>query len=105
MSIDKDNFLFSLVKTVSNNEAYSIVILIEVGVVLSHEGISKNEVLEVVWEDLAHHSNYTLSLTSFSDLKNVVRGWEGIVNAFDLECNLWKVPKVRAIRIHNYSLY
>lgn len=64
--------IFSLFKAISNDEANSVVVLVKVGIIFSHESISKNEVLEVVREKLSHYCNNTFSLSTFSHLEYIV---------------------------------
>jgi len=72
-------------------ESNSVVFLIEEGVVLSHEDISKDEVVEAGWEDAAHYSQHALGNTHIGYLENVVISGQDVVSGVNGEGDIGKI--------------
>jgi hypothetical protein len=88
------------VKLGSWDESNSVVVLVEVRVVLSHEGISEDEVVEASREVLSHDGKHALSVFALSYLENIVVGSKCVLNVVNIESNLRKLVKTRAILVH-----
>jgi len=78
-----------VVEFLSMDEADSVVLLVEVWVELSHEGVSEDEVVELSWEVLTHNSENALSLRSLGNSKDVVSWGKGVVDVVNLEGDIW----------------
>jgi len=73
------------------SKSNSVVLLIEEGVVLSHEDISKNHVIERWWEGGSHNSHHALSDSHIGDLDNVVVVGQDVVNSINGEGDVGEI--------------
>ena len=81
-------------------EGDSVVVEVEVGWVLSHEDVTKDEVVETFWE--IHRLDTEQALTLH--LEHVVFAGENVVSRVDLEGQVWKGIQVRAIGLNSDSV-
>jgi hypothetical protein len=73
-----------------NSESDSVVVSIEVGVVLSHEDVSEDQVVEGGREDWAHDSVDALGDTVWLDGDDVVLIGEHVVDVVNGEGDVWE---------------
>jgi len=70
------------------DETNSVVVFVEEGVVLSHEGVSQNEVVESSGEILSHDGHNTFSVSALSYLQSVIIGGHVVLNVINVESNI-----------------
>jgi len=76
---------------VALGESNSVVLLIEVSVVLSHEDVSEDHVVEGRGEGGSHDSQHALSDAHVGDLEHVVVVGQGVISSINSESDIGKV--------------
>jgi hypothetical protein len=85
---------------VGRSKSNSLVVMVEVRVVSSHEDVSNDEVGEVSGELGAHDSGHALSVSEEGDFNDVVSWGEVVLDSIEEEINVWKAINVAAILIN-----
>ena len=80
----------------SNCETNSVVVSIEVWVILSHEDISEDDIVEGRGESRSHDSVDAFGDSIWFDWDNVVLIGEDVVNAVNSECDVWESLNILA---------
>lgn len=86
-----------------NCESDPVVILVEVGVVLSHEDVTEDEVVKTCREVGSHNGENTFGLAELRDFENVVVRREFIFDLINEEGDIGKSIQVAAVLVDAYA--
>lgn len=87
-----------------NLEGDGVVVEVEVRWVLSHEHVTKDEVVESFWEGHGLDSKHALSGTGLGDLENVIAGVKFVSGLVNGEGHGWERVDVGAVLLDRDSL-
>ena len=76
-----------------NLEGDGVVVKVEVSWVLSHENVSKDEVVEALWELHGLDSEQALALSCKSDLESILFWGQSVSGSINGESHVWKVAE------------